>query len=109
MRGDRLMRLAAVFCVWGLIAYCLPRCSHAADPRGDAQIENTAGESKIVIRTTNRLAGAIDSLTWNGKQFIDSADHGRQLQSACSFHDLRGRFVPETFNPTEAGSRFDRA
>ena len=81
----------------------------AAEVSGDAKIENVAGNSKIVIRTTSRLAGAIDSLTWNGKEFIDSADHGRQLQSACSFHDGRGTFVPETFNPTEAGSRFDGA
>lgn len=81
----------------------------AAEPSGDAQIEGATGESKIVIRTTNRLAGAIDSLTWNGKEFIDSTDHGRQLQSACSFHNGEGRFVPETFNPTEAGSRFDGA
>ena len=77
------------------------------DISGNAQIENVAGDSKIVIQTTSRLAGAIDSLTWKGKEFIDSTDHGRQLQSACSFHDGRGDFVPETFNPTEAGSRHD--
>ena len=75
---------------------------------GDAQIRAKAGPSEIVVTTTSRLAGAIHSLTWNGREFIDSADHGRQLQSAANF-DAGTRFTPETFNPTEAGSRFDGA
>ncbi|PHR99389.1 MAG: hypothetical protein COA78_25025 [Blastopirellula sp.] len=73
---------------------------------GDSVIRAKSGNSEIVIKTTSRLAGAIDSLTWNGKQFIDSHDHGRQLQSASNF-DVGSKFVAETFNPTEAGSRFD--
>lgn len=71
-------------------------------------IRAPAGESEIVITTTDRLAGAIHSLTWNGVEFIDSTDHGRQLQSASNF-DLSSKFTGETFNPTEAGSRFDGA
>lgn len=72
---------------------------------GDAEIRGNG----IVIKTTSRLAGAIDSLTWNGKEFIDSTDHGRQLQSACAFGDGGKGFNAETFNPTEAGSRDDGA
>ncbi len=75
---------------------------------GDSAIRAPAGGSEIVIRTTERLAGAIHSLTWSGKEFIDSTDHGRQLQSASSF-DAGAPFVPETFNPTEAGSMSDGA
>src|SRR5579872_3822919 len=75
-------------------------------PRGASGIRGRAGASDIVITTTERLAGAIHSLTWNGKEFIDSFDHGRQLQSAANF-DCDGAFFPETFNPTEAGSRAD--
>jgi hypothetical protein len=75
---------------------------------GNATIRAPLGESEIVIRTTSRLAGAIDSLTWNGQEFIDSTDHGRQLQSASNF-DLNTSFSGETFNPTEAGSRNDGA
>ncbi len=77
-------------------------------PDGDAVIRAKAGPSEIVITTTNRLAGAIHSVVWNGKEFIDSTDHGRQLQSACSF-DLGDRksFWPESYNPTEAGSARD--
>ena len=80
----------------------------AAPPDGDAQIRGGAGDSTIVITTTRRLAGAIHSLKWNGKEFINSADHGRQLQSASSF-DNTPTANAETFNPTEAGSRRDGA
>lgn len=77
-------------------------------PNGNATIRRKAGDSEIVITTTSRLAGAIHSLTWNGKEFIDSFDHGRQLQSAASFDcSLPGEFWAERFNPTEAGSRSD--
>jgi hypothetical protein len=77
-------------------------------PSGDSQIRARAGKSEIVITTTTRLAGAIHSLTWDGLEFINSTDHGRQLQSACSF-DNTPRANAETFNPTEAGSRDDGA
>ena len=79
-------------------------------PPGNASIRAKAGPSDIVISTTTRLAGAIDSLRWNGKEFIDSADHGRQLQSASSFDMAKpGPFWAECYNPTEAGSRRDGA
>ena len=77
-------------------------------PSGDAVIRAQPGDSEIVITTTARLAGAIHSLTWNGREFINSADHGRQIQSASNF-DAGSPFTPETFNPTEAGSVLDGA
>ena len=77
-------------------------------PSGDATIRGVAGDSEIVITTTARLAGAIHSLTWNGKEFVNSSDHGRQIQSASNF-DAGSPFTPETFNPTEAGSVRDGA
>ena len=80
----------------------------AAPVNGDAVIRAKAGPSEIVITTTDRLAGAIGSLTWNGKEFIDAHDHGRELQSADSFDLAKpGEFWSERFNPTEAGSRKD--
>ncbi len=86
----------------------------AAEPRpgvnGDASIRGKIGSSEIVITTTDRLAGAIDSLKWDGKEFINSTDHGRQLQSAASFDcGVAKEFWAECFNPTEAGSRRDGA
>ena len=77
-----------------------------ANRDADQVIRGRFGESEIVITTTRRLAGAIHSLSWSGKEFIDSHDHGRQLQSASNF-DAGSKFSPETFNPTEAGSRHD--
>ena len=77
-------------------------------PSGSATIRGKVHASEIVIATTDRLAGAIHSLTWNGKEFIDSHDHGRQLQSAASFDcGLSTEFWAECFNPTEAGSAAD--
>lgn len=75
-------------------------------PGGDAELRARAGRSDAVITTTSRLAGAIDSFKWDGREFINSTDHGRQLQSACSFDNTRTANA-ETFNPTEAGSRRD--
>jgi hypothetical protein len=78
-----------------------------AEPRGgDATIRGRAGPSEIVISTSSRFAGAISSLTWNGKEFIDRTDHGRELQSAANF-DCGQRLLPDVYNPTEAGSGRD--
>lgn len=94
-------RLAAT----ALVSAILIRGAPAQDsvPTGNAVIRVKAGDSEIVITTTARLAGAIHSLTWNGREFVNSADHGRQIQSASNF-DAGTPFTPETFNPTEAGS-----
>lgn len=97
-----------------IVVVCLGVCGPvlAENPRvnGNATIRGQYAGSEIVITTTDRLAGAIHSLTWNGKEFIDSADHGRQLQSACSFDaGVKKPFWAERYNPTEAGSRLDGA
>ena len=73
---------------------------------GDAEISGTIGGKPLVIRTTSRLAGAIDSVKWDGVEFIDSHDHGRQLQSAINA-DVGGVYHVECYNPTEAGSVVD--
>jgi hypothetical protein len=73
---------------------------------GDAELSGTIGGKPLVIRTTSRLAGAIDSLMWDGVEFIDSHDHGRQLQSAINA-DVDGVYHVECYNPTEAGSVVD--
>lgn len=65
-------------------------------------ISSSKGHSKLSLRTCAHNAGAICSLVFNGKEFIDDFDHGRQLQSASSFDGLG-----EYFNPTEAGSYHD--
>ncbi len=97
--------------IWTIVAICIvalfvlvfwliPLHSNAAGISGDAAI----GGDGIIIHTSSRTAGAIDSLTWNDKQFINADDHGRELQSASSY-DGQG----EGENPTEAGSLQDGA
>lgn len=66
---------------------------------GDASISGAFGGSTITLKTSARFAGTVYSLTWNGKEFLNSYDHGRELQSALSF-DGKG----EAYNPTEAGT-----
>lgn len=60
----------------------------------------TSGD--IRLSGSDRTAGAIDSLTVNGCEYLNSFDHGRQLQTAVII-DACG----ENFNPTEAGGYVD--
>ena len=62
--------------------------------------------STLKLTVTPRLAGAVHSIQWKGQEYINSHDHGRQMQSASNF-DRGTDFSGETFNPTEAGSRND--
>jgi hypothetical protein len=102
------MKKTSVLLFLGLLVWTgnAPRADEETPVSGDAVLRGRAGPSEIVLTTTSRVAGAIHSLTWNGREFIDSYDHGRQLQSASNL-DLGRTFIPEVFNPTEAGSRAD--
>jgi hypothetical protein len=91
-----------------IIVSCSTAIAQRRLPDGNGSIRGTFQGSEIVITTTSRLAGAIHSLTWKDQEFINSTDHGRQLQSASNF-DAGSAFTGETFNPTEAGSRHDGA
>lgn len=101
---DRVVLLGFLCCFCG--------SAFADDPvsrvSGQSVIRGEFGSSEIIITTTDRLAGAIHSLKWGDQEFIDSHDHGRQLQSAASFDcGSSAEFWAECFNPTEAGSRAD--
>lgn len=104
MKSHSMLRLLILFST----LHCSIVLAQSDVPDGNGSIHGTFRDSEIVITTTARLAGAIHSLTWNGKEFINSTDHGRQLQSASNF-DAGSAFISETFNPTEAGSRHDGA
>ena len=75
---------------------------------GFSVIQGNLNGHEVVITTTTRTAGAIHSLVWKGKEFVNSTDHGRQIQSASNF-DNGTALTAETYNPTEAGSRKDGA
>jgi len=80
-----------------------------ADAPADAVIRAKAGDSEIVIKATTRMAGAIESLQWGGKEFINNSDHGRELQTCWNGNAGIEPIADETFNPTEAGSLDDSA
>jgi hypothetical protein len=61
--------------------------------------------STLTITASSNYAGAIKGLTFRGVQFVNNLDHGRQIQSAISFHELG----EECYNPNEAGTATDPA
>ena len=53
---------------------------------GDAYIAGPAfAGSPVIIQTLGQFDGAIVSLTWNGVEFIDHYDHGRELQTSVHY------------------------
>ncbi|MCH8620607.1 hypothetical protein [Undibacterium sp. TS12] len=74
----------------------------------------------VYVSMSGKFAGAIDSIYWGGKEFINSHDHGRQVQYAWQYaSDLQNVSNPaawnynwsiyrgECDNPTEAGDATD--
>lgn len=57
---------------------------------------------ELVLTVSARFAGAVESLTWRGKEFINIFDHGRQISYAWQM-DGYG----ECYNPTEPGTASD--
>lgn len=94
------MKVGLLIALTGIVAFAV------ADISGDAVLKKQIGKDEAAVTTTSRLAGAIHSFKFRGKEYIDSFDHGRQLQSASNFN-MGKKFIPEVFNPTEAGSEFD--
>jgi len=60
--------------------------THAVN--GNLTIQQKAGPWPIKIKTCAHDAGAICSLTWRNKEFVDDFDHGRQIQSALVYDRL---------------------
>jgi hypothetical protein len=67
---------------------------------GDAEF----GNNTIAVKTSAGFGGAISSLVYGGQEFVNTSDHGRELQMAM-FLDNYG----ECLNPTEAGNYLDPA
>lgn len=66
---------------------------------GDLTLSVPMLDSQVILQTRAIFGGAVSSLKFRGKEHLDSADHGRLLQSASSF-DGYG----ECYNPTEGGA-----
>jgi alpha-tubulin suppressor-like RCC1 family protein len=78
--------------------------SSQAQVNGNATISAPGpvfGQS-LTLSTTTQFAGAVSSIKWGNKEFINVWDRGRQLQLNVQFFN---RF--ECYNPYEAGSLYD--
>lgn len=69
---------------------------------GNATISASALGQPLSVSTSSQFAGAVSSIKWGGKEFINDWDHGRQLQLNSQFFN---RY--ECYNPYEAGARDD--
>jgi hypothetical protein len=106
-RDSPRLRLGLAGIFLALLCCAVTACSVGLTPTqtaadGRVTISRPYRNSEIVIGASKRFAGAIDSLTWNGQEFVNAYDHGRQMQSAANFDGAR-----ECLNPTEAGSLDD--
>jgi alpha-tubulin suppressor-like RCC1 family protein len=65
---------------------------------GNATISAPALGHTISVSTSKQFAGAVSSIRWANKEYINNWDHGRQLQLNSQFFN---RFI--CYNPYEAG------
>lgn len=76
-------------------AHAFPRDKFPAQDR----IVTFSG-SQVQVKSNMSLGGAITDLTWNGEQFVNDWDYGRQIQTAAFLCPDCG------LNPTEAGDTY---
>src|SRR5436853_804287 len=90
------------------VSVALFLCSQAgsrAQVNGNVTVTSSVpvfGQS-LSISTSSQFAGAISSLKWGNKEYINNWDHGRQLQVNAQFFN---RY--ECYNPYEAGTKEDQ-
>lgn len=74
------------------------------DPPDDyvQTIQGIVDGDPLELSVSARFGGAVESVTWRGKEFINIFDHGRQISYAWHFDGLS-----ECLNPTEPGSAND--
>lgn len=81
--------------LWGVAAV-------QAQVNGNATISGSAFGQPLTVSTSNQYAGAVFSLRWGNKEFINNWDHGRQLGPNAGFFNRA-----ECYNPYETGSKED--
>lgn len=80
---------------------CGARATYA-QVNGNATISAPALGHTLSVGTSTQFAGAISSIKWANKEFVNNFDHGRQMAPNYQFFN---RF--ECYNPYEAGSIYD--
>ena len=85
-----------------LLGLALAAPSRASEPTPIAAAVWRIGREPLRIEAAQGLAGAVSSIRFRGREYIDAADHGRELQGAVQFG------LGECLNPTLAGASRDR-
>jgi alpha-tubulin suppressor-like RCC1 family protein len=73
-----------------------------AQVNGNATISGNAFGQPLTVSTSSQFAGAVSSIKWGNKEFINNWDHGRQLSPNYQFFN---RYI--CYNPYETGSLED--
>jgi alpha-tubulin suppressor-like RCC1 family protein len=82
------------------LSLCLASTVGAQAVNGNATISASDPVfGQISVSTSNQFGGAVSSIKWNGKEYINNYDHGRQLQVNLQFFNHYC-----CYNPYEAGS-----
>src|SRR5438270_8352546 len=95
-----LQRASAITAIIGVLLSGM--ATARAQVNGNATISAAVLGQPLSISTSNQFAGAISSLRWGGKEFINDWDHGRQLGVNAQFFNRA-----ECYNPYETGSKED--
>jgi hypothetical protein len=81
----------------------VPQACDENPPEGYTQsITGIVDGDPLVLKVSTRFAGAVESLTWRGKEFINTWDHGREISYAWGLDGYS-----ECLNPTEPGTAND--
>lgn len=79
-----------------------PQCTFSPSDTYAREIRNMVDGDELTLRVSARFGGAVESVRWRGKEFINIFDHGRQISYAWAQNDAGG-----CLNPTEPGSADD--
>src|SRR3982074_1418812 len=92
-----------IVAITGTIAALLSGvASGHAQVSGDATITGLVLGQPLTLKTSSQFGGAISSIRWAGKEFVNNWDHGRQCSTNASFFDRA-----ECYNAYETGSKED--
>src|SRR6266403_264844 len=95
----RFLRRSSIIIGLIVASLCVTAISHA-QVNGNATISATDPVfGTISVSTSSQFAGAVSSIKWGSKEYINNWDHGRQLALNSQFFN---RYC--CYNPYEAGS-----
>jgi hypothetical protein len=73
-------------------------CDENPPPGYTKTIRGLVDGDELTLTVSSRFGGAVESVLWRGKEFINTWDHGREISYAWGMDDYG-----ECLNPTEPG------